>query len=80
MMNLDNLPPYLTLPCGHRVMVARQYERRLSIERLINLDGLYGTVTRHGTLYKRTHDELVRHLRFVFDVDEVQVVKTTLVE
>jgi hypothetical protein len=67
--------------CGHDVMVAYKSEdgETLCIERLLNLDGLYGAITVCGTLYKRTKEELDAHLRFVFDVKRVEIVRQTLV-
>jgi len=55
-------PTYVTLLDGHRVMVAQKDGDTLRIERLLNTDDLYGTVTVHGTLYKRSPEELVAHL------------------
>lgn len=66
-------------PHARQVKVAVKQGRTLVIERLINLDGLYGTVTQHGTLYKRTHDELVKALKWIYEVREVVVARTTLV-
>jgi hypothetical protein len=67
---------------GHEVTVAYRDPadaKVLWIERLLNLAGEYGTATVHGTLYKPTAAELLAHLRFVFDVSEVRIIKTTLV-
>lgn len=81
-MKTGTAPRLITLPDGHSVTVAYRdpsNERLLHIERLINTDDLYGTVTVHGTLYKRSWKELETHLMFVFSVDTVSVVRTTLV-
>jgi hypothetical protein len=64
---------------GREVLVAEKNGRTLRIERLLNLAGQYGTATAYGLLFKASKEQLDAHLRFIFGVKEIEVVRQTLV-